>query len=376
MMVQMVMQQGQVSGSSSGKDSESSFQDMMNQKQDVASSAQKDTSQQQPAKTEQPQQDGQAQQTGQEADTPVTEVSDEVRQVLAAMVFQQYVPQANVETQQAAETVAAVPVAGAAAPQAAVQELAAAVPQQAAQQTVVPQTETAGAAVQTAQQAVSGQNMTEAGQQAAVPQENVQPQAVQQAQTQNPQQQSAGEQNTAMDTADAKKTEEPSVSVAQQEQPLFGEVETVPVKVGEATPKVNTEAPDMEKQLADTIQANLKTAGDKVEVQLEPANLGRITIEMVQHDGKLGLVIYAESAKTTSLLAQHAGNLGALLEDRSGQVVQIQVQQQEQQPQPQYDGHNQQNQQQDQEQHPQQSQAEQDSFLGQLRLGLTQLEAL
>lgn len=376
MMVQMVMQQGQVSGSSSGKDSESSFQDMMNQKQDVASSAQKDTSQQQPSKTEQPQQDGQAQQTGQEADTPVTEVSDEVRQVLAAMVFQQYVPQANVGTQQTAETVAAVPVAGAAAPQAAVQELAAAVPQQAAQQTVVPQAETAGAAVQTAQQAVSGQNMTEAVQQAAVPQENVQPQAVQQAQTQNPQQQSAGEQNTAMDTAGAKKTEEPSVSVAQQEQPLFGEVETVPVKVGEATPKVNTEAPDMEKQLADTIQANLKTAGDKVEVQLEPANLGRITIEMVQHDGKLGLVIYAESAKTTSLLAQHAGNLGALLEDRSGQVVQIQVQQQEQQPQPQYDGHNQQNQQQEQEQHPQQSKAEQDSFLGQLRLGLTQLEAL
>ena len=113
-----------------------------------------------------------------------------------------------------------------------------------------------------------------------------------------------------------------------------------------------------------------------MEVQLEPANLGRITIEMVQHDGKLGLVIYAESAKTTSLLAQHAGNLGALLEDRSGQVVQIQVQQQEQQPQPQYDGHNQQNQQQEQEQHPQQSKAEQDSFLGQLRLGLTQLEAL
>ena len=130
----------------------------------------------------------------------------------------------------------------------------------------------------------------------------------------------------------------------------------------------------MEKQLADTIEANLKTAGDKVEVQLEPENLGRITIEMVQHEGKLGLVIYAENTKTTSLLAQHAGNLCALLEDRSGQIVQVQVQQQEQQPQ--YDGHNQQEQQQEQQQHPQQSKAEQDSFLGQLRLGLTQLESL
>ena len=37
MMAQMVMQQGQLSGASSGKDSDSSFQDMMNQKQDVAS---------------------------------------------------------------------------------------------------------------------------------------------------------------------------------------------------------------------------------------------------------------------------------------------------------------------------------------------------
>ena len=31
MMAQMVMQQGQVSGASSGKDSDSSFQDMINQ---------------------------------------------------------------------------------------------------------------------------------------------------------------------------------------------------------------------------------------------------------------------------------------------------------------------------------------------------------
>lgn len=374
MMAQMVMQQGQLSGASSGKDSDSSFQDMMNQKQDVASSTQKEPSKQQSTNSEATQEEP-VQQPGEAADTGASEVSDEVRQLLAAMIFQQYVPQENIEAQPVAvETVAAVPMAEAAVQQASAQELVATV--QTTPEAAVPQTEVAGATVQTAQQVVPGQEQS-AEPTAVLQQDNVQPQVVQEAQTQqNPQQQSTGEENTAMDTAGAKKTEEPSVSVAQQEQPLFGEVETVPVKVGETTPKINTEAPDMEKQLADTIEANLKNAGDKVEVQLEPENLGRITIEMVQHEGKLGLVIYAESTKTTSLLAQHAGNLCALLEDRSGQIVQVQVQQQEQQPQPQYDGHNQQNQQQEQQQHPQQSKAEQDSFLGQLRLGLTQLESL
>lgn len=373
MMAQMVMQQGQLSGASSGKDSDSSFQDMMNQKQDVASSTQKEPSKQQSTNSEATQEEP-VQQPGEAADTGASEVSDEVRQLLAAMIFQQYVPQENIEAQPVAvETVAAVPMAEAAVQQASAQELVATV--QTTPEAAVPQTEVAGATVQTAQQVVPGQEQS-AEPTAVLQQDNVQPQVVQEAQTQqNPQQQSTGEENTAMDTAGAKKTEEPSVSVAQQEQPLFGEVETVPVKVGETTPKINTEAPDMEKQLADTIEANLKTAGDKVEVQLEPENLGRITIEMVQHEGKLGLVIYAESTKTTSLLAQHAGNLCALLEDRSGQIVQVQVQQQEQQQPPQYDGHNQQNQQQEQ-QHPQQSKAEQDSFLGQLRLGLTQLESL
>lgn len=374
MMAQMVMQQGQLSGASSGKDSDSSFQDMMNQKQDVASSTQKEPSKQQSTNSEATQEEP-VQQPGEAADTGASEVSDEVRQLLAAMIFQQYVPQENIEAQPVAvETVAAVPMAEAAVQQASAQELVATV--QTTPEAAVPQTEVAGATVRTAQQVVPGQEQS-AEPTAVLQQDNVQPQVVQEAQTQqNPQQQSTGEENTAMDTAGAKKTEEPSVSVAQQEQPLFGEVETVPVKVGETTPKINTEAPDMEKQLADTIEANLKNAGDKVEVQLEPENLGRITIEMVQHEGKLGLVIYAESTKTTSLLAQHAGNLCALLEDRSGQIVQVQVQQQEQQPQPQYDGHNQQEQQQEQQQHPQQSKAEQDSFLGQLRLGLTQLESL
>lgn len=173
-------------------------------------------------------------------------------------------------------------------------------------------------------------------------------------------------------TAPAGKKQD-TVEVEVLEQPVFQKVETVPVKVGEAVATVDTSVPDMESQLADQIQATLKLVGDKVEIQLKPENLGLITIELIQTGGKMGLVLHAESAKTTSLLAQHAGGLSAVLEDRTGQVVQVQVQRQDGQ-QPQYDGRGQQQQQQPRRQ--QQSKEEQDSFLGQLRLGLYQMEAI
>ncbi len=177
----------------------------------------------------------------------------------------------------------------------------------------------------------------------------------------------------------AEDTQKPvQVAVAQAEQPVFQDVENIPVKVADAAQMVDTTSADMDARIADTVQAELKNTGDKVEIQLKPEHLGKITIELTQTAGGIGLLIHADNAKTTSLLAQHAGNLGALLEDRTGQHVQVQVPQQEQQ-QPQYDGHNRQQQEQHQNQRAQEqtmSQDEQDSFLGQLRLGLYQMETV
>ena len=177
----------------------------------------------------------------------------------------------------------------------------------------------------------------------------------------------------------AEDTQKPvQVAVAQAEQPVFQDVENIPVKVADAAQTVDTTSADMDARIADTVQAELKNTGDKVEIQLKPEHLGKITIELTQTAGGIGLLIHADNAKTTSLLAQHAGNLGALLEDRTGQHVQVQVPQQEQQ-QPQYDGHNRQQQEQHQNKRAQEqtmSQDEQDSFLGQLRLGLYQMETV
>lgn len=368
MMMQLMMQRGQVSGSGAGKDSNGdSFQDMMSQKQEAVSSNKTNPNNQQTQSK--PTQNDKVQQTEQTPQENVTEVSDDVRQALTAMLFQPYVVQ-DVAVQQPAQEnvdnmmVSAMPTVDAAVTQTVQTAVAA--------ETTVP---TAQPTVQVPQQMAAEQAQPTS--EVVVPQEGVQQQGLQDAASHTEQQPNA---DTAagqkLVEANQQEQDDQPVVMTQQEQPLFRDVETVPVKVGEATPTVDVNAPDMEKQLADTIKANLSTVGDKVRIQLQPENLGHITIELAQHGSKLGLVIYADSAKTTSLLAQHAGSLGALLEDRTGQTVHIQVQQQEPE-QPQYDGHNQQNrQQQEQQSHPQQSKAEQDSFLGQLRLGLYQLDTI
>lgn len=369
MMMQLMMQRGQVSGSGAGKDSNGdSFQDMMSQKQEAVSSNKTNSNNQQTQSK--PTQNDKVQQTEQTPQENVAEVSDDVRQALTAMLFQPYVVVQDVAVQQPAQEnvdnmmVSAMPTVDAAVTQTVQTAVAA--------ETTVP---TAQPTVQVPQQMAAEQAQPTS--EVVVPQEGVQQQGLQDATSHTEQQPNA---DTAagqkLVEANQQEQDDQPVVMTQQEQPLFRDVETVPVKVGEATPTVDVNAPDMEKQLADTIKANLSTVGDKVQIQLQPENLGHITIELAQHGSKLGLVIYADSAKTTSLLAQHAGNLGALLEDRTGQTVHIQVQQQEPE-QPQYDGHNQQNrQQQEQQSHPQQSKAEQDSFLGQLRLGLYQLDTI
>lgn len=370
MMMQMIMQQSQVSGSNTGKDSNGdSFQDMISQKQDAVSSNKPNSNDQQTQSK--PAQNDKTQQT--DPQTPqenVPEVSDDVRQAMAALLLQPYVVQ-DVAVQQTAQEnvdmVSTMPVVDAAAAQTVQTAVAAETMTPAVQQEAVQPT------MQIPQQATGEQVQTAPD--ITVPQEGVQQQGMQNASAQT-EQQSTGEAATGQKMVEVDQPDDQPVVVTKQEQPLFRDVETVPVKVGDATPTVDVKAPDMEKQLADTIQANLNNVSDKVQIQLQPENLGHITIELVQHGGKMGLVIFADNAKTTSLLAQHAGNLGALLEDRTGQTVHVQVQQQEPE-QPQYDGHNQQNRQQQEEQsHPKQSKAEQDSFLGQLRLGLYQLDAV
>ena len=161
---------------------------------------------------------------------------------------------------------------------------------------------------------------------------------------------------------------------AAMEAPVFESVETAPVKVSEtAAPMATEQAEPVENQIADKLTETLASGETRVEVQLTPEHLGKVTIELTQkEDGSLRLAIQAESSQTRSMLERDLSGLQGLLSRATQQEVQVNVSQpQQQQQQQNYDGHQRQ-------QHQQQQQQEQrqggEDFLNQLRLGLVTSE--
>ena len=156
-------------------------------------------------------------------------------------------------------------------------------------------------------------------------------------------------------------------------QPLFRQVETVPVKVGE-TPAADTASPDLDKQLAVRLGAALKDGTQQVKLRLTPDNLGTLTIDLTRtRDGALQVVFHTTTEKAADLLNRHAETLSALLQSNSQSTVQVEVRRQEEAQQ--FQQQNQQNQQHEQgrgqREHRRQSG---EDFLQQLRLGLVTLD--
>lgn len=150
-------------------------------------------------------------------------------------------------------------------------------------------------------------------------------------------------------------------------QPLFRNVESVPVKVGD-TPIADTTQPELDAQLSKQIGTALKAGTQQVKIQLTPESLGTLTIDLTQtQDGALQVVLHTTTEKAASLLGQHAENLSALLQSNSRNPVQVEVQRQDQNQQFQQ---NQQNQQHGQSQQHNQRRQNGEDFLQQLRLGL------
>lgn len=182
MMMQLMIQRGQVSGSGAGKDSNGdSFQDMMSQKQEAVSSNKTNSNNQQTQSK--PTQNDKVQQTEQTPQENVTEVSDDVRQALTAMLFQPYVVQ-DVAVQQPAQEnvdnmmVSAMPTVDAAVTQTVQTAVAA--------ETTVP---TAQPTVQVPQQMAAEQAQPTS--EVVVPQEGVQQQGLQDAASHTEQQPTA-----------------------------------------------------------------------------------------------------------------------------------------------------------------------------------------
>lgn len=163
------------------------------------------------------------------------------------------------------------------------------------------------------------------------------------------------------------------------ETPVFEDVKAVPVKVGEA-PKAEA-APETakapEEQIAPKLTEALANGDTRVELQLTPENLGKVTVEMTfGKDGGLVVQLHAENRETQNLLSKSTNHLAELLGRETQQEVRVEVpRQEESQRQDLYDQqqkHHQQQQQQ-REQHRRQAASGED-FMQQLRLGLIPLD--
>ena len=155
---------------------------------------------------------------------------------------------------------------------------------------------------------------------------------------------------------------------------VFEDVKAVPVKVGEAPKAPETEEP-VEKQIAPKLTEALRNGETRVELQLTPENLGKVTVEMTwSKDGGLVVQLHAENRSTQELLGKNTAGLEQLLGREAQQEVRVEVpRQEESQRQDLYEQQQERHQRRQQEQR-QRQQAGGEDFLQQLRLGLIPLD--
>lgn len=172
--------------------------------------------------------------------------------------------------------------------------------------------------------------------------------------------------------------EETSGESAAAGQAVFHETESVPVKVGERYETVDTQAPEMDDQMADIIRTAIQTGQDRIEIRLNPQNLGSLVIQMTKDTaGVLQVVLHAASPKAEGLLNQHLNSLHSALQAYGHEEVRIEVQrggesQQQDFRQADPDGRGQHQHRQQQERQEERQGSEE--FMQKLRLGLFGLE--
>ena len=115
----------------------------------------------------------------------------------------------------------------------------------------------------------------------------------------------------------------------------------------------------------------------EIKIELEPRNLGQITVKVNYSGGKANIVITAENPKTLHLLQTGAEDMGRILEQKTGEITKILVQEEQQAPSFQQQGQSTSENKEEAErrQREQQERAQQDNaegFLQRMRLGLAQ----
>ena len=173
--------------------------------------------------------------------------------------------------------------------------------------------------------------------------------------------------NTSEEDTDLFEKEMPTTS-----KKTFSE-DVINIKVGENTQIADAE---MAQKVSDKMLAKFAQHENEFEIQLTPKELGKIVIKLVMENGQAHVSMFAENAKTSSLLAEKAREISSIIEQNTGNETNVEVvdkkemQAQDQNREAKGDGFARQKEEQ-QKQHQQRMQAEQSvDFIQQMRLGL------
>lgn len=120
--------------------------------------------------------------------------------------------------------------------------------------------------------------------------------------------------------------EEMEANVEQQSQPVFHDVKAAPVKVGDVQRTVDVEEPQAPQQIAQSVMDALEQGQSVVRLQLNPANLGNVTIELSRDAaGQLSIFITPETVRAANILTEHSSSLMASLANNGEFTVMIAV---------------------------------------------------
>ena len=111
--------------------------------------------------------------------------------------------------------------------------------------------------------------------------------------------------------------EDMDADIGQQSQPVFRDVKAAPVKVADVQRPVDAQEPQAPQQIANHVVDALEQGQNMVRIQLNPANLGSVTIELTRDAaGVISIVMTPETARAAEILTQNSSSLMMALTEK------------------------------------------------------------
>lgn len=113
-----------------------------------------------------------------------------------------------------------------------------------------------------------------------------------------------------------------SVSTAEKGGLAFGTEHTVrsfPEPVSAQTVRLQTSEQHLGKDVAEALASRMPLKAGALELELEPAHLGKLTIRVVFESGKTAVTVMSSKPETLDILSRSVGEIAQILEERTGQ---------------------------------------------------------